>query len=213
MTQQQANDEPQISLFYELIRKLTHLGALVIPGSYYLLGLRKPVMLWIMVPLAVLMVIIDIARLTNRGFWRNFAKPILSPIIRPHEHHGDFTGATYILMSFCLTIALYSKPIALAAITFIIVGDALAALLGRKFGRIKFYKNKTIAGSLGCFLGTLTVAILAPGLAFPVALLGAVVAVIFEAFSFGIDDNVTVPILSGLAMTLFEKILYSVNFL
>ena len=169
-------------------------------------------MLYFMVPISIIMLIIDIARLRNRGFWRNFAKKILSPIIREHEHQGDFTGATYILISFCLTIALYTKPIAMAAITFIIVGDALAALLGRKFGKTKFYKNKTYWGSFGCFLGTLIVAIWSPGLAFPVALGGAVIAVIFEAFSFGIDDNVTVPLLSGLAMTLFEKIYVFFNF-
>ncbi len=111
-------------------------------------------------------------------------------------------------MSFCLTIALYSKPIAITAISFIIVGDSFAALLGRRFGKIKFYRNKTVAGSIGCLLSMLVVAILVPDMYLTVAVIGAVFGTIFEAFSFGVDDNVTVPILSGLFMTLFQKILF-----
>lgn len=197
----------QISFFHEVLRKLTHLGGLIIPFSYYLFALEKSTMLTIMIPATVLMVIIDIIRLRNRGLWRNYIKKIIGPIVRTHELEGDFTGASYILLSFTLTIALFSKPVAIAAIAFIIVGDAFAALIGRKFGKKPFYKNKTFAGSFGCLLGTLIVAILAPGLDLSVALFGAVVAVIFEAFSFGIDDNVTVPLLSGLFMTILLKII------
>lgn len=201
------SDKNAISLFNESIRKATHLGGLVIPGGYYLLQLEKSTMLFIMIPLSILMLLIDISRLRGWKFWNKYASQFWSPLIREHEKNGDFTGASYILMSFCLTIALYSKPIAITAIAFIIVGDALAALLGRKYGRVRFYKNKTIIGSLGCLLGTVIVAMLVPDMMLKVALFGAVVATFFEAFSLGTDDNVTVPIMSGLFMTLFEKIL------
>lgn len=186
---------------------MTHLGALIFPLSYYFSGVSKATFLKIMVPVALLMVIIDITRLRNWGVWHKFFKPIGGSIIRTHELTGDFTGATYILLSFCITIALYDKPIAIAAIAFIILGDALAALIGRRYGKHVFYQNKTIEGSLGCLLGTLIVAILVPDLHLAVALSGAVVAVIFEAFSLGLDDNVTVPLLSGLFMTLISKLL------
>lgn len=207
MKRTNSSNKNDISFFHEILRKLTHLGALVFPLSYYFSGASKGTFLKIMVPIALLMVVIDITRLRDRGIWRNFFKPIVGPIVRTHELTGDFTGATYILLSFCITIALYSKPIAIAAIAFIIMGDALAALIGRKYGRHVFYQNKTIEGSLGCLLGTVIVAILVPDLHLAVALSGAVVAVIFEAFSFGLDDNVTVPLLSGLFMTLINKLL------
>ncbi|KAA3632621.1 MAG: hypothetical protein DWP97_10640, partial [Calditrichaeota bacterium] len=149
----------------------------------------------------------------NWKFWQNkFVRRLLEPMVREHEARGDFTGATYILMSFCLTIALYTKAIAIVAIAFIIIGDTFAALIGRKVKSPKFYKNKTVAGSLGCLMGMLIVAFFSDkilhdiDIAFQTAAFGAVVGTIFEAFSFGIDDNVTVPLLSGLAMTLFIKI-------
>ncbi len=184
------------------------MGALIIPGGYYLLGLTKYHMLYIMVPVTLFVIFMDISRLRHWPFWEVFAKRIIGSIIRQHELDGDFTGATYILISTCLTVALFSKPIAIAALAFIIVGDSFAAIIGRKFGRHRFFNNKTIEGSLACLAGTVIVAIIAPDLVLPVALVGACIATLAEAFPFGTDDNVTVPILSGLIMTLFEKVYF-----
>lgn len=198
----------EISFMHEVWRKATHMGALVIPGGYWLFGLTRPEMLSIMVPAFVFMVVIDIARLRNWAFWRSFARPLLAPMIRSHEEAGDFTGAFYILGSTCLTIALFSKPIAIAALAFIIVGDTFAALIGRKFGKHKFGR-KSVEGSLGCLAGTLIVAFAASlvlDLPLSVGIIGAVTATVAEALSFTIDDNVSVPLTSGLIMSLFVKI-------
>ncbi len=204
-------NDSQISFFYEIMRKSTHMGALVIPGTYILFELGKIEMLYLMAPLALLIIFADVSRLRNYWFWKQeIVRKIFSPMVRPHESKGDFTGATYILMSFCLTIALYPKAVAITAISFIIVGDTFAALIGRKVKSPKFYKNKSVAGSLGCLAGMAIVAFVVakfvPGMTLQIALWGALVGTIFEAFSFGIDDNVTVPILSGLFMTLFINI-------
>jgi dolichol kinase len=196
----------EITFRQELMRKATHMGALVIPGGYYFLQLDKISMLSIMVPVTILMILIDISRLRQWRFWNAFAGKIISPLIRPREITGDFTGATYILLSVCLTVALYDKPIAIAALSFIIVGDTLAAIAGRLYGRHRF-GNKSLEGSFGCLVGTVIVALLAPDILLEVALFGAVVATIVEALPWRIDDNVTVPILSGLSMTLLGKVL------
>jgi dolichol kinase len=196
----------EISFRHELMRKATHMGALVIPVGYYILRLDKTEMLMIMVPITVLMILIDVSRLRQWLFWRAFAGKIISPIIRHHEMSGDFTGATYILLSVCLTVALYDKPIAMAALAFVIVGDSLAAVVGRRIGRHKL-ANKSIEGSLGCLAGTAVVAVLVPDLPLMAGLFGAVTATTVEALPWHIDDNITVPILSGLLMTLFSEVL------
>ena len=186
------------------------MGALVIPGAYYFLGLSKGEMLGIMIPVSLAMILIDISRIRKWKFWTHFASKIGSSIIRSHEHDGDFTGASYILIAFCLTIALFSMPIAITAIVFIIVGDTFAALIGRRFGRHKF-GHKSIEGSLACLVSTIGVALFMsgfmPGLELKIGIIGAFVATIVEALPFGIDDNVTVPLLSGLVMTLLTLIL------
>jgi dolichol kinase len=100
---------------------------------------------------------------------------------------------------------MYDKAVAIAALAFIIVGDTAAALVGRKFGR-HYFRHKTLEGSLGCLLATLLVALVAPGLPLWVALAGAVTATLTEAVSFRIDDNISVPVVSGLIMTLLLKL-------
>lgn len=208
MSQAEASDDGQIPFTQELWRKATHMGALVIPCGYSLLGLTKGEMLWVMVPATIAMIFIDISRLRGWAFWTGFASKIISGMVRKKEEDGDFTGATYILLSTCLTVAFYEKHLAIAALAFIIVGDTLAALIGRKFGRHKFGGGrKSYEGSLGCLLGTLIVAVLTPGLPIYTGIFGAVVAAVTEGLSFNVDDNVSVPILSGLAMTLFVKII------
>ncbi len=163
-------------------------------------------MLMIMIPIATLMLVIDISRLRQWRFWTSFARRIAGSLIRHHEQAGDFTGASYILISVCLTVALFTKPIAIAALSFIIVGDTFAAIIGRKYGRLRFYRSKTVEGSLACLGGTLVVAMLVPDIALPVTIAGAATATIIEAFPLGVDDNISVPLVSGLVMTLLSKL-------
>ncbi len=198
-----------ISFKQELLRKSTHIGALVIPGGYYFLGLEQATAFWILSGITLLMLVIDISRLRKWWFWRVLGSRVISHMLRKHEQDGDLTGATYILLTASVSVALFSKPVAIAAISFIIVGDVAAALIGRKFGRTKI-GNKTLEGSLGCLAATFLVAVFTPGISLQVALLGALVATLVEAWPMGVDDNVSVPLLSGLAMTMFI-VLSSIN--
>lgn len=184
----------------ELYRKLTHMGALVIPGGYYYLGLTRGEALAIMIPVTVLMILIDIARLRQWRLWA-VLKPLISPIVRAHELKGDFTGAFYILLTATICIAVFPKPIAVLALAFIIVGDSAAALIGRKFGKHKF-RNKSLEGSLAFFVSAVLVALIAPEMSFVVGLIGAAAATVTEAVSFKVDDNTSVPLVSGLIMYL-----------
>ncbi len=190
----------QIPFRKEFYRKLTHLGALVIPGGYYYFNFSRAEMLSIMIPIAVSMIFIDISRLRGWRFW-NLFKPMITSMARDHELKGDFTGAAYILTTACLVIALFDKPVAIASLAFIMTGDTAAALIGRKFG-IHRFKQKSIEGSLAFLAAAIIIAFFIPDLPINIGLMGAAVATITEAVSFKIDDNATVPLVSGLVMHL-----------
>ncbi len=190
----------QISFRSEFYRKLTHLGALVIPGSYYFFKLSRTEMLLVMVPVATMMILIDISRLRGWRLW-NYFRPLITSMARDHELKGDFTGAGYILTTVCLVVAMFDKPVAIAALAFIMTGDSAAALIGRKFGKHKFGR-KSLEGSLAFLVTALVTACFIPDLPLEIGLVGAVVATIVEAVSTKIDDNLSVPLVSGLVMHL-----------
>jgi dolichol kinase len=205
MVKPEINPPGQITFASELARKATHMGALIVPLGYYILGLSRVQMLDILVPCWVLMIIIDVSRLRNWWLWRKFGDRLFRPLIRAHEQAGDFTGAFYILGAMVVTIALFSKPIAIAALSFTIVGDTLAALGGRLWGRHRLGARKTVEGTLAGLLGCILVALAAPHVPLWIGLPGAAVAAVTETATDKTDDNVTVPLVSGLAMTLLLK--------
>ncbi|HWR82980.1 MAG TPA: hypothetical protein VN285_06740 [Candidatus Deferrimicrobium sp.] len=206
MPERNPTDTREITFAQELMRKATHMGAMVIPIGYQVLQLDKSAVLMIMVLITAAMVLTDVARLRQWWFWRSFARPVISPLIRHHELAGDFTGATYILLSVCFTVALFEKQIAIAALAYVIVGDTFAALVGRRWGRHRFGR-KSLEGSAACLLATAIAAFLVPGLPARIGLFGALIATAAEAAPLGVDDNVSIPLLSGLAMALLSKTL------
>ncbi len=184
------------------------MGALAIP-SLYLWGLdsNKTIALSILVPIALFMTLVDVSRLRNWPMWQLF-RPLSGSMVRKHEEEGDFTGAFYILWMFCLVIAIFDPIIASISASFIIVGDTLAALIGRRYGKHRF-RGKSLEGSLACLFGTLVVAYVGSSLfAIPLAItvIGAFVATIVEAIPDFIDDNLSVPLISALVMTLIAPI-------
>jgi acyl phosphate:glycerol-3-phosphate acyltransferase len=128
-------------------------------------------------------------------------------MIRPKEENGNFTGAFYIILGGLATIIFFPRYIAFTAITFEILGDVASAMIGRRYGKHFIRRPKTIEGALGFLVVALLVALLVILLVpkevpFTVGIIGAIVATIVEAVSIHRDDNLTVPLISGLVMHL-----------
>jgi len=75
----------------------------------------------------------------------------------------------------------------------IAVGDGMAALVGRFFGKTKIYKGKSLEGSLSGFLGAWAVS----NQFYPHPLLAAVIYTLTELFT-PLDDNLVIPIVLSL---------------
>jgi len=198
-----------ISLKGEILRKLTHLGAFVVPGSYYFLKIPEPYILSILSLAWLIIILIEISRFRNWKLW-DYTKWFMAPMLRDSELKGDnFSGAFYILPAMIASILFFDPPVTLISLSFIIFGDPASAIFGRRYGKHKF-KNKSLEGSTAFLIFAVAVAIFAPEIPLWIALLGAVTATITEALSFEVDDNVTVPLISGLVITLLMKISASI---
>ncbi len=192
-------DGTDITYTSELRRKLLHLLAVFIPVGYYLWPSEAQAKA-LLVGSMIVAIAVDTFRLGEPRY-RNLLHSLSGELIRPGEK-TNLLGSTCLLISSAITVFLFSKEVAVAALCFLIVGDTVAALVGRRFGRIHLFGRKTVAGSLALFVSTVGVGSLIPGLSGGTVLAGAVVAAVVEALPLPLDDNFSIPILSGVAMTL-----------
>ncbi|HEX7469039.1 MAG TPA: SEC59/DGK1/VTE5 family protein [Methanobacterium sp.] len=133
---------------------------------------------------------------------RYYHIPIFSTILSVSKRGDDERGFLYFFIGIIATLYIFSFNMAIAnsGILMLIIGDSASTIIGRRFGRHKlpFKKLKSVEGSVAFFvvgfLGALTLLPLLP------SLIGALVGALTEAYS-PIDDNIPVPIISALAMT------------
>ncbi len=183
----------------EIKRKGVHLIGLLIPICYYFIE-SKPIAAGILVTLTVLYLSMELLRWKNPRVQEIFLRRF-SSVLRAHERRG-ITGTGYYLISASLSVILFGKELAIACLCFLILGDLFAALIGKRWGKIKIF-SKSLEGSFACFVICLTVGLLVAWryqLEPTVILIGALTATIVELIPSRIDDNFTMPLVSGLVM-------------
>lgn len=105
-----------------------------------------------------------------------------------------------------------NKGVFIAALSFLAIGDTVAALVGLSFGKIKVFRKTlegTVAGLFACIAVAVAVSFL-PGIDMPlfIGIIGAISASAVEALPFEINDNVVVPLFSGTVMMIAIQILH-----
>lgn len=148
-------------------------------------------------------VVLDLLRLSDRRL-RQFFLRLFRSLIRSHEEE-HLLGSTYFMIAALLSALAFDKLIAVAALAFLVIGDTVAAIVGKKYGK-PLYWEKSIHGSLACFISCLIIGALLLDNHW-VALAGALTAAVAEALPVPMDDNMRVPILSGLVMQLVASYL------
>ena len=185
----------------EYLRKVIHLFNLIIPISYYYLFPEKWEFLTIIIYATLFIILIDIAR-NFIPFIQSIFSILFNDMLREHELKGKLTGATWVMIGSCITIALFPKAVAILALIFMSIGDTVAGLVGKKFGKHKIGLKSWegfISGSVFC----LVIAVLYNHLPTHVSILGALSAMIFETLPIPLDDNFKIPIGSGGIMMMF----------
>ncbi|MGQ9465770.1 MAG: diacylglycerol/polyprenol kinase family protein [bacterium] len=185
----------------EVFRKLLNFWAIFIPVLYYLLPQTSARTLLLLV--TAIIVIIDFIRLHINGVKEGFIL-FFGSFLRRREL-TNLSGATFLLLGCLITAFLFSRPVVIAACSFVIVGDTFAAMFGQNIKSPKIFK-KTLIGSLAYFVSNLVVVmVLNSLLVIPLWILfaGALISTIFEALPLPWDDNFSVPILTGIVMSLF----------
>lgn len=103
---------------------------------------------------------------------------------------------TYMLMGFILALFFFDFDIAITAFAMVTFSDPVAALVGRRFGRIKIFKKKTLRGTGSGLIVSLVVGfLLLDGVILIISM--AITAALVELLVEKIDDNLAVPLLAG----------------
>lgn len=191
----------------ELARKSIHLGSLIIPLIYrYAIHYNRWLMFWILFTSLIIMLLIEMYRIQQPTF-RKYFQRLFGLILRRHEN-SDFTGATFVIFASLLCVVFFKDIIAFLSISFLSIGDTFAAIIGISKGKRKFFSNKkTLEGSFACFVSIMIFSFFfADDLNPFIYTIGAVWATISEVWNFPVDDNVKIPMVSGLVMTLMYYI-------
>jgi len=142
----------------EINRKLLHLLAVFLPVSIFyapiIWDIQRIYICCLIFVLLLISLLIEYLRLRVSSFASWFI--ILFGSMMRTEEENQLTGATYVLGGsvICSLISIYNEVSAVSCficLTLFIIGDAVAAIVGKAFGRIKV-GNKTVEGGVGCFL-------------------------------------------------------------
>ena len=190
----------------EARRKAVHLAFVVLPLDllYEPLPWPRGKREWrvLLIVACLIALTIDLLRIHEHRVKR-FFREFFGKLIREHEQFS-LMGSTYLLLASLLAIEIFPREVAAAAIGFTVLGDAFAAMVGKAWGRHRFFR-KTLEGALGGLVACVVWAALLAGsghLPWGVAMAGAAAASLVELLPIPLDDNLGMTLVSGYAMKL-----------
>jgi dolichol kinase len=130
---------------------------------------------------------------------------LFEKVAHPHEAIRVNSATWYATALLVLSLT-HSPLICMAAVAVLGVGDPMAAVIGKRFGKIRLVNGRSLEGSLAFVVSSAAVVfgllrIFHPGIAVGAAvLLASIVALagaIAELLTHRLDDNLTIPLAVG----------------
>jgi dolichol kinase len=204
------NTNQKIHIKNELLRKCIHVSYSSIAFIYLFFGWELTV---ILLSLGVFfMISLDIARAYSKSV-RSIYMKVFGKVLRDNEvdnRKNLFTGGTYLVISTYIIILFFPMPVAVTSVFLITYSDSLAAIIGKRFGRIKIF-YKTLEGSIAFFLSGLLIIFLTPKVThdsfeLQISIFSLIVTTIFEVLPVKIDDNLYLPFIFSSVYFLLLKL-------
>ncbi|MCX8083145.1 MAG: hypothetical protein N3D17_07150 [bacterium] len=123
------------------------------------------------------------------------------------EQSGKLTGDTYFMLAVFI-ILFFQKDISIAALFFLVFGDAGSGIIGTKYGKKQIFPGKTLEGLAGGLLFNLIIGlIIYPflNISLPLLIIGAFISSIVEVLPLKINDNLSVGIITALVMLIIRN--------
>lgn len=136
---------------------------------------------------------------------------LMGPLMRRSEREG-VSGLPFYALGVSLSLFFYSRDIALISCMFLVFSDPISSFFGILYGKDKILPNKSLQGAVAgfftCYLIALFYGMNTANLGTELLIFSIVAGVIGSASelisAFNIDDNLTIPVVSGLGMTVLN---------
>lgn len=141
---------------------------------------------------------------------------VFNPVAHPHEVQRVNSGTWY-TTALLLLAATQSTLLCVTGVVVLGIGDPIAALVGRRFGRIKLLHGRSLEGTLAfaisATLATFVAFILFQpalgiGLALGLAAAASVSGALAELFSLRVDDNFSIPLSAAAGVAVLTALLH-----
>ena len=188
---------------YIWARKTIHLSSALLPILYYHFFSRRQFFFIVTVLLGIAL-LTEFLRFKNKKFAITFYK-LFGNMLWKQEYH-TLTGSTTFLIGALVSTVLFPKSITVTVLLFLTFGDTIAYFVGNTIGKIKIFGEKTLEGAIACFLMSFLIVLIIPDIKLWHGILGALIASIVELLPWRIDDNFSIPIISGALLQLLTHI-------
>jgi phosphoserine phosphatase/dolichol kinase len=119
---------------------------------------------------------------------------------RKSEYQEFVSSPIFFALGIALPLIVFPEPVGYVSVAVLTLGDGFASIFGQRSGNMPIPYNKpkylegTVSGFLLAFLGSL---LFAP---VPYALIASATGMLVESLPLPLNDNLTIPLVSGLAL-------------
>ncbi|KAK9449318.1 cytidylyltransferase family-domain-containing protein [Limtongia smithiae] len=210
---------------YEVPRKLLHVSIGFLTIVLYFRGITLNSVTPVLIFLLTGVVALDVLRFRSAAFLKIYIRAFGS-LMRESEV-DKWNGIVWYLLGLIIVFIGFPKDISILAVLLLSWSDTAASSFGRAFGHLtpKLFRNKSLAGSFAAFLTGTVAAYLLYGFMLPAApqlnthdflawtpetsslplsalcTIAGIVGASAEAVDlYGLDDNITIPVISAIVM-------------
>lgn len=201
---------PSLSLRSDLhlIRKFWHISTgLIGLIFYYKSELSSEVLGSGLLVFSAFCFLLEYLRLNNEKI-NKLIMLLMKPVMRESEKNS-ISGMPFYALGVSLSLFFFPEKIAILSILFLIFADPFASFCGVLYGKDKILPNKSLQGTIAafsvCYIVTLIFGLIhaAPSMNLLIfSILAGVIGSVSELCSQFVDDNLCIPVISGLGLFL-----------
>jgi diacylglycerol kinase (CTP) len=190
-----------------LARKVWHCGMGLFMVFIYLIGTPKLVCVLLLLSALAFTLTLEYGRLRFPRL-NEWAIKAMGPLMRKSEV-SKVSGTPFYVGSVLLSVIIFPKSIAILSILFLAIGDPISSVFGILYGDLgpRFSNGKSLIGTAAgmgiCCLITFVYFVMnqnSIGASALIALAGGIAGGGAEMIPLDIDDNFSIPLVSGLAL-------------